>query len=80
MVGRQQPQTPAGHLRRPPLATVCTWVSHAWHLLPDEKVLRAFKKCCISNALDGTEDDVLWETASQKQSSSHESSDSSNEV
>ena len=22
---------------------------------------RSFKKCCISNALDGSEDDILWE-------------------
>ena len=22
---------------------------------------KSFKKCCISNALDGTEDDMLWE-------------------
>ena len=34
---------------------------------PDQEVQRqtlyhwAFKKCCISNALDGTEDDMLWE-------------------
>ena len=23
--------------------------------------MRSFKKCCISNALDGSEDDILWE-------------------
>jgi hypothetical protein len=23
--------------------------------------LAGFKKCCISNALDGTEDDILWQ-------------------
>ena len=26
-----------------------------------EIIIRAFKKCCISNALDGSEDDFLWE-------------------
>lgn len=71
------PRTPTGRLRRPPLATVCAWVSEAWRSLPEEMVVRAFKKCCISNALDGTEDDMLWEAASEKQSSSEESSDSS---
>ena len=24
-------------------------------------LVRSFKKCCISNALDGSEDDSLWE-------------------
>ena len=28
---------------------------------PVEHYLRSFKKCCISNALDGSEDDILWE-------------------
>jgi hypothetical protein len=23
--------------------------------------VRSFKKCCISNALDGSEDDIVWE-------------------
>lgn len=71
------PRTPTGRLRRPPLATVSGWVSEAWRSLPEEMVVRAFKKCCISNALDGTEDDMLWEAASERQSSSEESSDSS---
>lgn len=73
------PRTPTGRLRRPPLATVCAWVSQAWRALPDEMVVRAFKKCSISNALDGTEDDVLWDAVSDKQSSSDESCDSSDE-
>jgi len=28
---------------------------------PGEHYRRSFKKCCISNALDGSEDDILWE-------------------
>ena len=23
--------------------------------------IKAFKKCCISNSMDGTEDDIIWE-------------------
>ena len=26
-----------------------------------ERIVRSFKKCCISNALDRSEDDILWE-------------------
>ncbi|KAK0153232.1 Pogo transposable element with KRAB domain [Merluccius polli] len=28
---------------------------------PSTSIIRGFKKCCISNALDGSEDDALWE-------------------
>jgi hypothetical protein len=27
----------------------------------DSIIVRSFKKCCISNALDGSEDDIVWE-------------------
>ena len=40
---------------------VARWVSAAWKDIPDSIIVRSFKKCCISNALDGSEDDILWE-------------------
>jgi len=36
-------------------------VSAAWKSIPESIIVRSFKKCCISNALDGSEDDILWE-------------------
>jgi hypothetical protein len=36
-------------------------VSAAWKTIPENFIVRSFKKCCISNALDGSEDDILWE-------------------
>ena len=36
------------------------WVSAAWKAIPESIIVRSFKKCCISNALDGSEDDNLW--------------------
>ncbi|KAH8019616.1 hypothetical protein HPB51_020315 [Rhipicephalus microplus] len=58
------PKIPTGCLQRPPLVTVCGWVLSAWHSLPDSMVENAFKKCSISNSLYGTEDNALWEAAS----------------
>jgi hypothetical protein len=29
--------------------------------IPESIIVRSFKKCCISNALDGSEDDIVWE-------------------
>jgi hypothetical protein len=36
------------------------WVSAAWKAIPGSIIVRSFKKCCISNALDESEDDILW--------------------
>jgi len=33
----------------------------AWKAIPKSIIIRSFKKCCIRNALDGSEDDILWE-------------------
>ena len=36
-------------------------MSAAWKAIPESIILRSFKKCCIINALDGSEDDMPWE-------------------
>jgi hypothetical protein len=36
-------------------------VSAARKAIPESIIVRCFKKCCISNALDRSEDDILWE-------------------
>jgi len=33
----------------------------AWKAIPENIIIRSFKKCCISNAMDRSEDDILWE-------------------
>jgi len=33
----------------------------AWKAIPDSIIVRSFKKCCISNALDRSKDDTVWE-------------------
>jgi hypothetical protein len=35
------------------------WIMNAWQHISLEVSVKGFKKCCISNAVDGTEDDVL---------------------
>jgi hypothetical protein len=37
------------------------WVSAAWKAILESIIVRSFKKCCISNALDRSEDDIVWE-------------------
>jgi hypothetical protein len=36
-------------------------VSAAWKAIPENIIVRSLKKCCTSNALDGSEDDILRE-------------------
>ena len=40
---------------------VARWVSTAWKVIPESIIVSSFKKCCISNALEVSEDDILWE-------------------
>lgn len=59
-------------MQKPELDTICTWIKEAWEELDPQIIVRAFKKCCISNALDGSEDDILWEeTPSTSTEGSH---------
>uniref|UniRef100_A0A3Q3KXW9 HTH CENPB-type domain-containing protein n=1 Tax=Labrus bergylta TaxID=56723 RepID=A0A3Q3KXW9_9LABR len=40
---------------------LCEWILQAWDAVSSQSIIHGFKKCCISNALDGSEDDALWE-------------------
>ena len=59
MMSGEKTFTPGGQLRAASLVTVCQWVKESWQELSKEMVERSFKKCGISNALDGTEDDLV---------------------
>ena len=32
----------------------------AWQCTSPEVTVKGFKKCCISNSVDGADDDILW--------------------
>ena len=36
-------------------------MSAARKSIPESIIIRSFKKRCINNSLDGSEDDILWE-------------------
>ena len=54
-------RTAGGNYKRPALGLVTQWVKTAWDKIDNPMIQKSFLKCGISNALDGTEDDVLWE-------------------
>ena len=60
-------------MEAPPLPTQAQWVKESWDDVKVPVIKKSFKKCCISNAMDGTEDDILWEDIDE--SSEDESSE-----
>ena len=48
-------------IRRPRLSLMCTWIIKAWQEIPEAMVRKSFKKCYITNALDGSEDHLIYE-------------------
>lgn len=52
--------TKGGRMRRASLEVVCEWIVEAWSAISADVVRNSFKKCSISNNLDGTEDDCLF--------------------
>ena len=53
--------TKGGNLQKPDITLVAAWVDEAWKSIPEEMIKHSFLKCGISNAMDGTEDDALFD-------------------
>jgi hypothetical protein len=71
--------TPGGKIKRPPLETMCSWILRAWDCISSDVIVKSFKKASISNALDGTEDDVIWQEEEIGDNDINDSSASENE-
>ena len=59
--------TKSGRQRAPDLVTVTEWIIDCWKTLDKQIIVKSFKRCCISNAMDGTEDDILWNEEATRQ-------------
>ena len=66
MIGGEKTYTKGGSMRSPTMPEVCQWVINSWNQLKVEAIVKAFKKCGISNALDGTEDEELWDDTDEE--------------
>ena len=53
--------TPTGRVKWPSISNVCEWVKNSWQRVKSETIVKSLKKCGISNALHGSEDDILYE-------------------
>jgi len=54
--------TAGGNLKRPGLSLVSSWVKTSWEDMPKEMIIKSFLKTGISNKMDGTKDDLLWDS------------------
>jgi hypothetical protein len=41
------------------------WIITAWHRVSAEVIVKGFKKCCISNKVAKTYDDMLWNSTEE---------------
>ncbi|GBB93198.1 hypothetical protein RclHR1_02130011 [Rhizophagus clarus] len=53
--------TAAGNLKHAKISEVYNWIKHSWESISNEIIIRSFKKYGISNALDKTEDNTIYE-------------------
>ena len=54
-------ETAAGNLKRARISDVCGWVKRSWDAISNQIIFNSFKKCAISNMLNGSEDDMVYE-------------------
>ena len=53
--------TPSGNRKKVDLVTITQWIKESWEAVDPSIIVKGFKKCCLTNAMDGTEDDCLWQ-------------------
>jgi len=64
--------TPAGRVKRPSISNVCKWVKNSWQWVKSETFVKSLKKCGIRNALNGSEDDILYEKSDASSENNYE--------
>ena len=64
--------TKGGNLKKPSLSMVTTWVKEAWQYIHVEMVKKSFMNTGISNGIDRTEDDKVWQDSGELSSSEEE--------
>ena len=50
----------------------CEWVKNSWQWVKSETIVKCLKKCGISSALDGSEDEILYEESDPSSENNHE--------
>jgi hypothetical protein len=59
MVHGEKTYTKNDNMRAPLMDDYLQWIYDAWKQFPDESILKSFKGCGLTNALDGSEDNEI---------------------
>lgn len=60
--------TPAGNMKKPSVQNILEWIDQCWKGVEESVVQKSWKKCGISNNMDGTENNILWENSNSESS------------
>ena len=52
---------PAGTMKRPSIYNVCEWVKNSQQRIKSETIVNSLKKCGINEALNESEDEILYD-------------------
>lgn len=76
LVDDKHTYTAGGRMRAPTLAEIAQWIDEIWRNLDPQLIVKGFLKCCISNAMDGSKDDFVWNDVDEATASEDDDSDS----
>jgi hypothetical protein len=62
MAAEEHEFTQTGKIKGPDVEQLSEWIREAWARILPTLIEKSFKKCSISNTLDGTKDDYLWDS------------------
>ena len=54
--------TATGRQKKPSEELIYLWILQAWNEIPAKMITASFLKCGITNNLDGTEDDLVYDS------------------
>ena len=57
--------TASSRQKKPSEELIVSWIASAWNDIPAEMVEFSFLKCGITNNLDGSEDDLVYENSEE---------------
>jgi hypothetical protein len=64
--------TATGKIKKPSYLLVANWVKESWDAIYINMVKRSFKCCGVSNAIDGSEDDLIFDSSRIEDVNNHE--------
>lgn len=68
-----------GKIQKPSIEILCSWIVKAWDQISSEIIQKSFKKTGISNALDGTEDHLIYEDSNDPAEATDDDGDDDND-